>query len=107
MTARRGLGFSGLDKVDGYSDCGSPNCYHDFQHYSSLSPRFEDYIESRIFIDAVRNPGGPGTLEDKLKRSFPRARLEKAMDNLRAPICDHRMLSDEQVRNKYDPTDID
>jgi hypothetical protein len=103
-------GFGAIDERDGYPHCGRPRCKRDFRHRILDSGRwpFHYYIETTILISIVfHHRGGPGMLRDTIQRCFTGARVQKAVDDIRAPICDHHLLSDERVHQNYDPADID
>jgi hypothetical protein len=65
------------------------------------------WIETEIRMFIVEHLGGPDMRRDIIQRYLTKDRVQKAAKNIHAPICDHYLLSDEQVHNKYDPTDID
>jgi len=46
-------------------------------------------------------------LRDTIQRHCTRALVHEVLDNIRAPICDHHLLSDRKVLDTYDPTDMD
>ena len=107
---RPSTGFCGIiDERAGFPSCGGEQCQLDFKHEicGPSAGSHQCHLDSKLFISLVDCVGGPGTLRDTIQRSLTKAQIQKAMDNIRVPICDHHLLNDEEVRSKYDPADID
>jgi hypothetical protein len=105
-----GSGFCGIDDLTGHPHCGGEQCRRVFYRKILDSGRLPSrcyYIKSRISIFQVVLHSGPATLRDTLQRYFTKARVRRTVSNIHAPICDHHLLSDREVLNKYDPADID
>ena len=103
-------GFYGIvDDRTGFPSCEGQRCWLDFRHEicGSSAGSHQYHIDSKRFISWVDCVGGLSTLRDVIQRSFTKTRIQKAMDKICVPICDHHLLSDEEVRSKYDPTDVD
>jgi hypothetical protein len=99
-----GWGFDGIDSHPCLTKCRTV-----FHHsIASQGPRISlAYLKSSVSVALLEHLGGPSMLRDTLQRHGTRALVHKALDNIRAPICDHHLLSDRKVLDTYDPTDID
>src|SRR5277367_6432247 len=84
-------------------------CRTDIDHYTaSQGSRFSQaFLNSRVSVALLEHRGGPSMLRDTIQRHCTRALVHKVLDNIRAPICDHHLLSDRKVLDTYDPTDMD
>lgn len=98
-----------IHNYTGFPNCGSTRCSHIFRHeFTPDQTSFlDDSIQSTITISEVEHHSGPGMIRDTIRRYFTKARLQTATNMIRAPICDHHLLSDGRVRDTYDPADID
>jgi len=101
-----GKGFLGIDNWTGHPRCWKCRC--GFRHYICSGRRWSTYyILSNITIAQLERRGGPGMLTDTIQRHCPRALVHKSLCSIRAPICDHHLLSHRTVLDAYDPTDMD
>jgi hypothetical protein len=102
---KEGKGFCGIDWT-GHPCCRK--CQGDFRHYFRSGRRFSThFILSYITVARLERHGGPGMLTDTIQRHYTRALVHKALCSIRAPICDHHLLSHRTVLDAYDPTDMD
>jgi hypothetical protein len=103
----RGWGFDGIDCQSSHP-C-STNCRTVFRHSIARQgpPISLAYLKSSVFVVYLEHLGGPSMLRDTIQRHCTRALVHEVLDNIRAPICDHHLLSDRKVLDTYDPTDID
>ena len=100
----------GFDRIDSQSSLACPtNCRTVFRHsIASQGSRISlAYLKSSVFVALLEHLGGPSMLRDTIQRHCTRALVHEVLDNIRAPICDHHLLSDRKVLDTYDPTDID
>jgi hypothetical protein len=103
---KKGKGFCAIDNWTGHPRCWK--CRGDFYHYiCSGRMWFTNYILSHITVARLKRRGSPGMLTDTIQRHCTRALVQKALCNIRAPICDHHLLSHRTVLDAYDPTDMD
>lgn len=102
------MGFYGIDKSTDHLYRGRTECRRNFKHriYDGRMP-FQYYVRSNLLVAQLVHCGSPSTQRDTIQRHCTRALVQKVLDNIRAPICDHHLLSDRKVLNSYDPSDID
>jgi hypothetical protein len=94
----------------GAPHCRNTECNYIFGHSHEFScnwPFFDDCIVSEIAISRVAHQGGPYTIRDTIQRHLTKDRLQAVINMIHAPVCDHYLLSDEEVRENFDPTDLD
>ena len=93
----------------GLSYCDNFQCRAVFRHKHIYArwPSLDHYIKSEIKIFRVVHQGGPCTMRDTIQRHLTKDRLQTAISMIHAPVCDHYLLSDEEVRKNFDPVDLD
>jgi hypothetical protein len=93
----------------GLSICKETNCGVVFRHSHGYAnrPSLDHYIKSEIAISRVAHQGRPCTIRDTIQRHLTKDRLQTVINMIHAPVCDHYLLSDEEVRKNFDPADLD
>jgi len=102
--------FSRLGSLPHRADCEVTGCNFVFHHkyvYTKEWPSLDYHIKSEIAMFRVAHQGGPGMITDTIQRHFTKDRLQTVINMIHAPVCDHYLLSDEQVRKNFDPADLD
>ena len=102
--------FSRLGSSPRSADCEIPGCNFVFHHkyvYTKERSCLDYHIKSEIAIFRVAHQGGSSTIRDTIQRHLTKDRLQTAINTIHAPVCDHYLLSDEQVRKNFDPADLD
>jgi hypothetical protein len=107
---RLGSGFREIDEMICHLRCDRKKCrtvfYHRILDFERFPLRYYS-IKSTISVLAVYFHDDPATLRDPIQRYLTKTRVQRAVGNIRAPLCDHHLLSDQEVLKKYDPADID
>jgi hypothetical protein len=102
--------FSRLGSIPHRADCEVTGCNFVFHHkyvYTKEWPGLDYHIKSEIAMFRVVHQGGPGTIRDTIQHHLTKDRLQTVINMIHAPVCDHYLLSDEQVRKNFDPADLD
>jgi hypothetical protein len=97
-------------RYDGRNNPCCTNCRGLFpSHYvESQEPQFSQAcFKSYMTVAILEHRGGLSMLRDTIQRHCTRALVHEVLDNIRAPICDHHLMSDRKVLDTYDPTDMD
>jgi hypothetical protein len=105
----RAFNFNHINPL-GLSTCKKTRCnlvFHHSYRFSSSGPFLDDHIKNEVAISRVAHQGGLRTIRDTIQRHLTKNRLQTVINMIHAPVCDHYLLSDEEVRKNFDPADLD